>query len=103
VDLPTTTAQIVNEAIEPVTGPVVAAWATKGRRRFESFLNFLGLFHAPMNENGVVFLFGMMAQELGYVVESITPGFPECEAKRRVSKSGGNGFASDLSLRAAIL
>jgi hypothetical protein len=29
----------------------------------------------------------MVAQELGYVVESITPGFPDCEAKRRVSKS----------------
>lgn len=41
-----------------------------------------------MNENGVVFLFGMIAQELGYVVESITPGFPDCEAKRRISKSG---------------
>ncbi len=40
-----------------------------------------------MNENGVIFLFGMVALELGYVVESITPGFPDCEAKRRISKS----------------
>ena len=36
-----------------------------------------------MNEQGVVFLFGMLAQELGYVVEMVTTGFPDCEAKRR--------------------
>jgi hypothetical protein len=45
--------------------------------------------HAPTNENGVLFLFGMVAQELGYWVESLTPSsFPDCQAKRRVRKSG---------------
>jgi hypothetical protein len=66
----------------------LAAWSAKGGRQYGSFLNFRGLLHAPMNTQGVVFLFGMVAQELGYVVESITPGFPDCETKRRVSKSG---------------
>jgi len=42
--------------------------------------------HAPLNECGVVLLFGMVARELGYVVESVTPGFPDCEAKRRVDE-----------------
>jgi hypothetical protein len=55
-----------------------------GGRRFGTFLNFRGLQHAPINEQGVVFLFGMVAFELGYVVESVSTGFPDCEAKRRI-------------------
>jgi len=63
------------------------SWPTRGGRLFGDLLNFRGLLHAPVNEQGVVFLFGMVAQELGYVVEMVTTGFPDCEAKRRV----GNG------------
>ena len=48
-------------------------------------IDFRGLRHAPVNENGVVFLFGMVARELGYSVEAIQIGFPDCEAKRQVS------------------
>ena len=89
---PQTTPPQLSGAIDPVQPTVprsaLAAWSTRGGRQYGSFLNFRGLLHAPMNEQGVVFLFGMVALELGYVVESITPGFPDCEAKRRVSKSG---------------
>src|SRR4051812_34413113 len=46
------------------------------------FLNFRGLQHAPANEQGVVFLFGMVCHELGFVVELVRTGFPDCEAKR---------------------
>ncbi len=42
------------------------------------------LCHEPVNEQGVVLLFGMLAKDLGYVVESVQAGFPDCEAKRRV-------------------
>jgi len=52
-------------------------------------LNFRGLQHAPINEQGVVFLFGVVAHELGFLVESIAQGFPDCEAKRRVSGASG--------------
>jgi hypothetical protein len=48
-------------------------------------LDFRGLRHAPVNEDGVVFLFGMVARELGYLVESVQVGFPDCEAKRQVA------------------
>jgi hypothetical protein len=51
---------------------------------YGDFINFRGLQHAPVNEQGVVFLFGMICRELGYVVEIVRPGFPDCEAKRRV-------------------
>jgi Homing endonuclease associated repeat len=47
-------------------------------------LDFRGLRHEPINENGVVFLFGMVARELGYLVEAVQAGYPDCEAKRQV-------------------
>lgn len=47
-------------------------------------IDFRGLRHEPVNENGVVFLFGMVARELGYMVEAVQAGFPDCEAKRQV-------------------
>ncbi|HAU36423.1 MAG TPA: hypothetical protein DCX07_01735 [Phycisphaerales bacterium] len=56
---------------------------------YGDFINFRGLQHAPVNEQGVVFLFGMICRELGYVVEIVKPGFPDCEAKRRVQGRPG--------------
>jgi hypothetical protein len=35
-----------------------------------------------VNEQGVVFLFGMVAYELGFIVEAVHAAFPDCEAKR---------------------
>jgi hypothetical protein len=57
---------------------------TTGARRYGPILNFRGLLHAPVNEQGVVFLFGMVAFELGYIIESVQEGYPDCEGKRRV-------------------
>jgi hypothetical protein len=48
-------------------------------------LDFRGLRHEPVNEQGVVFLFGMVARELGYLIEAIQEGFPDCEAKRKIA------------------
>ncbi len=56
---------------------------------YGDFINFRGLQHAPVNEQGVVFLFGMICRELGYVVEIVKPGIPDCEAKRRVRGKAG--------------
>ena len=47
-------------------------------------IDFRGLRHEPVNEEGVVFLFGMVARELGYLVEAVQAGYPDCEAKRQV-------------------
>ena len=47
-------------------------------------MDFRGLRHEPVNEQGVVLLFGMVARELGYLVEGMQRGFPDCEAKRRI-------------------
>ena len=48
-------------------------------------IDFRGLRHEPVNEDGVVFLFGMVARELGYLVEAVQAGFPDCEAKRQIA------------------
>ena len=44
------------------------------------------LAHGPVNELGVVFLFGTLAQQLGFVVLRLQPEFPDCEAMRRVDE-----------------
>lgn len=55
-----------------------------GRPTYGNPIDFRGLRHQPVNEQGVVFLFGMVARELGYMVEALQAGFPDCEAKRQV-------------------
>jgi len=43
------------------------------------------LAHEPTNELGVVFVFGMMARKLGFVVHRLQAGFPDCIAMREVA------------------
>jgi hypothetical protein len=43
-----------------------------------------GLAYGPANEMGVVFLFGMVARQLGFVVMRIQTAFPDCEAMRKI-------------------
>jgi hypothetical protein len=50
-------------------------------------IEFPAMRHEPVNEQGVVLLFGMLAQKLGYFVEAVQNGFPDCEAKRQISAS----------------
>jgi hypothetical protein len=40
--------------------------------------------HAPTNESGVVFLFGVLAGELGFRIQRIQTEFPDCEAMRQI-------------------
>lgn len=44
----------------------------------------VALSNAPINELGVVFLFGMMAGELGFQVQSLRGQYPDCRARRQV-------------------
>jgi hypothetical protein len=56
----------------------------RGRPIYGHPMDFRGLRHEPVNEQGVVLLFGMVAKELGYIVEAVQSGFPDCEAKRQI-------------------
>ena len=70
------------EAVERTPLPSTAQWKRLGGPTFGAPINFRGLRHAPINEQGVVFLFGMVSYELGFTVEAIHAAYPDCEAKR---------------------
>ena len=55
------------------------------RATYGNPLDFRGLRHEPVNAQGVVLLFGMVAKELGYMIEAVQKGFPDCEAKRQIA------------------
>ncbi len=57
----------------------------KDRAIYGNPTHFHGLRHEPVNEQGVVLLFGMLAKELGYMVEAVQTGFPDCEAMRQIT------------------
>jgi Homing endonuclease associated repeat len=56
----------------------------RDRPTYGNPIDFRGLRHEPVNEQGVVFLFGMVAKELGYMVEAVQTGYPDCDAKRQI-------------------
>ena len=55
------------------------------RPTFGESLAPLPMTYAPTNELGVVFLFGMLAAELGFSVMRLQTEFPDCRAMRRVA------------------
>ncbi len=57
----------------------------KDRATYGNPIDFRGLRHEPVNEQGVVLLFGMVAKQLGFLVEAVQKGFPDCEAKREIT------------------
>lgn len=73
---------IENDIIPPTIKPK----KLKSRLIFGEPINFRGLRFAPVNEQGVVYLFGMISHELGYMIESIRTEYPDCEGKRCFDK-----------------
>ena len=79
-----------NASTEDSVLPVVPLASGRVHSRLEGLptygdpIDFRGLRHEPVNEQGVVFLFGMVAKELGYLVEAVQTGYPDCEAKRQI-------------------
>jgi hypothetical protein len=58
-------------------------------RKYGSPINFGNLIYEPVNEQGVVFLFGMVSKALGFSIEYVGPDFPDCEAKRYIEGRQG--------------
>jgi hypothetical protein len=48
-------------------------------------LGLAAMAHAPTNELGVLFLFGILAAGMGFRVERLQAAFPDCEAKREIA------------------
>jgi len=57
----------------------------RDRAAYGNPIAFRGLRHEPVNEQGVLLLFGMLANELGYMIEAVQNGFPDCEALQQIA------------------
>jgi hypothetical protein len=57
------------------------------RRIYGDKIEFESLSCAPVNELGVVYLFGMLHKSFDFRIESIQSGYPDCIARRRVGKN----------------
>jgi hypothetical protein len=84
VETPMTETRALSENAPPVVARPKYA-KLDDRSTYGNPIDFRGLRHEPVNEQGVVFLFGMVAKELGYMVEAVQTGYPDCEAKRQVA------------------
>ena len=51
----------------PAHGHRLPQWKARGGRQYGEALNFRGLLHAPVNEQGVIFLFATLAADLGFL------------------------------------
>jgi hypothetical protein len=71
------------ESIFPLpSGPVGNVFTN--RPIYGTPMNMCPLAHSPTNEMGVVFLFGVLVRDLGYIVTLLQSEFPDCEALRQV-------------------
>ena len=54
----------------------------KERSMVGDLINFRGLVYSPVNENGVIFIFGKVIEDLNMYIEEIKTGFPDCIGRR---------------------
>jgi hypothetical protein len=64
------------------SGLTACSTAELNRLPYGESLNPFPMAHAPTNETGVVFAFGMLARELGFVILSMQAAYPDCIALR---------------------
>jgi hypothetical protein len=61
---------------------------TNSRSRvFGDKFNFKSISCAPVNELGVVYLFGVLHDTFDFKIESIQAGFPDCIARRKIGNN----------------
>jgi len=90
-----------SEQAPPSSNLNVSLTRTTSRRRYGPIIDFPGLKHAPINEMGVVLLFGMLADDLGFVVESVQISFPDCDAKRRSRDGSFVGYRIEFEYKSS--
>lgn len=49
-------------------------------------INLEGLRYAPLNENGVIYLFAKLQEKLGIIVEGIQATYPDAKGRRKTKK-----------------
>jgi hypothetical protein len=74
-------AELAPTALQWITGACFPRRVLEDRPLLGAVTPLPGLAHEPVNEMGVILLFGMVARQLGFIVESVHAGFPDCEAR----------------------
>jgi hypothetical protein len=74
------------EASNPIRKPSTSPNKSPKKVQYGEPLDFRGLRHAPINEQGVVYLFGIVSHELGFLIESVRISYPDCGGKRCVDE-----------------
>ena len=74
----------IRDFCPPVNTPPEENWMLPGAPMYGPPVVSPALANAPTNELGVVYLFGTLAAQLGYVVLRMQAAFPDCEAMRRI-------------------
>jgi len=69
---------------EPALGELREGRAIEGRPLYGAPMKPCALAYCPTNEAGVIYLFGSVAVEMGFMVTSLQAAFPDCEGMRRV-------------------
>ena len=64
-------------------------------------MEFAGMRNAPINEAGVVLLFGMLAERLGFHILSVRPEFPDCSALRKMGDAGWQNVAIEFEYQSS--
>lgn len=90
-DLPNTLKRQVTIPERPnrvAAAPQILSSVAPSRKKIQygEPIDFRGLRHAPVNEQGVVYVFGMVSRELGFLIESVRTAYPDCEGKRCVDE-----------------
>ena len=81
--------------VAPASLPTRPPWRSVGARASGRPLAFCGMASAPVNEMGVVLVFGMVAADIGYAVDAVGTAFPDCSARRLVADGPGGALGAD--------
>jgi HNH endonuclease len=77
-------AELAPSALQWITGACFPRRTLQDRPLLGAPARLPGLAYEPVNEMGVMMLFAMMSRQMGFIVESVQAGFPDCEAKMEV-------------------
>ncbi len=73
--------------VPKVSAPTWAPKILKDRPMYGPLLEGCPLVFAPTNEAGVLYLFGVMSERLGFYVLLVQAAFPDCQAMRVVAEN----------------
>jgi hypothetical protein len=77
-------AELAPSGLQWITAACFPRRPLKDRPLLGAPMQLPAMAYEPVNEMGVMVLFSMLAQQLGFVIESVQSSFPDCEAKIEV-------------------